>query len=236
MTTTQELIKDAYILSGVVAAEYEDLGSGKLSKGLEILNELIDYKTGVQTLNPYIVQYDLNVGPGLGINGSSEQYFIPNLNEPDTATFQLGQVRFKLWPLPSKVYLGESRVNNLASLPSYVYFRRTKGGAYIFLYPFPNKVYPATVWGNFRVSSLDFFEVLEDIFEKYFIRYLRYALAKDLGEYWAISLPSNVLKKIDMMEKDLDKVSPIDLTANVIPTLNSRANRDDKYIIGNMYR
>lgn len=235
MTTTQELIKDSYIMANIVSFEFEDLGEGKLAYGLKKLNEIISYKTAVQTLNPYINEYDFNIGPGLGVNGSTEQYFIPYLNEQDTITFTLGQIRFNLYPLPSKIYLGSSRANNVTTLPSYGFFRRAMGGCFVFLYPLPNQVFPCKIWGNFRVSSVAYNDVLENIFELYFIRYLTYALAGELAPYFNMSLYPEVAKTLDRMEKQINTISPIDLTLTVMPVLQTRSD-GQHYVVANMLR
>lgn len=220
MTTTRQLITRAYALAQIIGNGFEEVSGGQMLEGLEVLNELADLKTAVDSKTPYFTEYNFDLGPGLGVNGSSERYFIPLLVQPGTFTFVLGEVRYSLWVQQRQRYQGSVRANTVTTLPGTVFYERTQGGCFLFVYAFPNQIYPATLWGKFKLPAFTFEQVLEDTLEPYFIRYLRYTLAKELADLNNMELEGSKLMEIEKMEKSFPRIEPNDLSIQKIGILS----------------
>ena len=220
MPTVRQLIIRAYSLAQIIAQDGEEVNGGQMREGLEVLNDLVDLKTSVQSKTPYYTEYTFNLGPGLGVNGSSEQYFIPGLILPGTLTFVLGSVRYGMFLQPRQRYQGSARANTITTLPGTAYYERTQGGSYLFVYAFPNQIYPATIWGKFKLGPFVFEDELSDTVDPYFIRYLRYTLANELADLNNIQLSPTKFAQIKEMEKSFPRIEPSDLSIQKIGVLS----------------
>ena len=83
-----QLITRAYFLSQVLARDLQTISGSETDDGLYLLNALLDVKFSDLQLIPYYNNFQLTTVAG------QELYFIPNLAEADTTTFNIGTVRF----------------------------------------------------------------------------------------------------------------------------------------------
>lgn len=204
--TVTELVNRSYYLAGVLSKGVETIDSDQLSEGISLLNELLVVKSANQRLIPYFKEYKFNAVP------TQEKYFVPKLVLAETLTFLMGSVRFSTYPEGRKDYQGSSRAENVTSLPYKWHFEREKGGASIYLYFNPNIDYPLTIWGKFSLDEVVFNEDLLLTYDRFYIAYLRYALAEYIcQEYNIVFLPQNQ-KKLDEFENTLVDISPMDMT------------------------
>ena len=125
--TVTDLITRAFYLSQVVSRELEEVSGQQISDGLIWLNALLSLKSAHSRLIPYYTEYQFNAVIG------QEVYFVPELVQPETLTFNIGPVRYSTQPVPRRAYQGSGRVDNITSLPFNWNFERTLGGANISL-------------------------------------------------------------------------------------------------------
>jgi hypothetical protein len=214
--TTDQLITESFYLSGVLSKDLQTISGSQKSEGLRLLNAVLAIKTANERLIPYFTTYDFDAVQG------QERYFIANLITVETFTFYLGDVRFSMSPVSRKNYFGSSRAENVESLPFNWHIERTKGGSYLYLYFFPNEDYPLQITGKFALSSVTLGQDLELTLDKFYIEYLRYALAEYICDEYSITLPPGAAKKLAMYEKIIMDVSPPDLTISRISAFTGR--------------
>ena len=146
--TVTNLITDAYYASGIVSREFETVTGQQGYVGLQVLNDILSDKTIDKGMIPYYSKYEFFAVAG------QEMYFIPNLEELETLTFFINNVRYQMREVDRIKYFGSPRANNINSLPFNWHLERCIGGANIYLYFFPQTDYPIEAWGQFRLSSV----------------------------------------------------------------------------------
>ena len=142
------LITRSYYLSQILARDLQTLTGSMEEDGLFLLNESLEEKGSDLSLIPYYKQFTLTTAQG------TEMYFIPNLAEADTVTFNIGEVRFSMNELTRKEYFGSPRVDELQALPFSYRIERCLGGANLYLYFVPNQDYVVNIWGKFSLSIM----------------------------------------------------------------------------------
>ena len=87
---TKQLITRAYYLSGLVSRGLQTPTAEQIEDGLELLNDLLGFSGSDLTLIPYFSRYEFESVPG------QEEYFISNLVNVETLTYNLGPARFSM--------------------------------------------------------------------------------------------------------------------------------------------
>lgn len=201
-----ELITRAYFLSQVLARDLQTISGSQMDDGLYLLNALLDAKFSDLQLIPYYNKITLNTVQG------QEQYFIPNLAEADTTTFNIGDVRFSMNDLTRKEYFSTPRIDNLQALPFSYRYERTLGGCNLFIYFVPNQVYVVTIVGKFALTDVTLNQDLALTYDLYYIEYLRFALAEYICCEYGQSFPEKCEMKLKQIVKKLKSISPADLS------------------------
>ena len=210
--TVTKLITNSYYLSGIVSRKYQTVSTQQLGTGIDLLNDLLAIKTADNRLIPYYTSYTLNTVVG------QETYTIPNLILAETLTFVLQNVvRYPILMQGRKTYYGSARVNDITSLPFNGHIERAKGGAVLNLYFLPNAIYPVTLWGKFSLASVTINQDLELTLDRFFIVYLRYALAKAICD--DSNRPFLQLDQLEEYEEDITDLSPPDMSITKMSTL-----------------
>lgn len=212
--TVTELITRAFYLSQVVSRELETVSGQQLEDGLVWLNALLSLVSAKTKLIPYYQEYDFNAVAG------QEKYFVPNLVQPETLTFNIGPVRYSTAPQSRKPYFGSGRVDNITSLPFNWHFERLLGGSDIYLYFLPDTNYPIKIWGRFGFTDVTLNQDLELIYDQYYIDYLRYRLAVRICSEYGIQIQPQAYEEMLELEEAMKDVSPPDLTLTKISTLH----------------
>lgn len=207
--TTTKLITGAYYLSNMVAKGFETVKGDQLHEGLELLNSLLSFKSVDQRMVPYYRFYEFVAEIGV------EKYEIPHLILQQSLTFNLSDgsdVRYPMRWQTRNVYFGSARANNTNSLPYMYHTERKKGGSDLYIYFKPVQEYPFQLFGKFGLDEAELDQDLSEIYDLYYIDYLRYGLAEYICQENAITLPPQIQKKLDEFEETIYDVSPIDLT------------------------
>lgn len=223
MTTVRQLIEQAYFTASIKNFQLESVGPGDMAIGLQLLNEVADEVTKLTGRSSYTSKYLLTIGDGLGVDGSSEEYFIPGLVELFTVTYTLGSVRYALYPEGRQRYLASARVNNVKSLPSKSYYERVMGGANLFFYALPSQNFEATLYGKFSIGPFSYTDDLSITLEPFFIKFFRYSVAQELARMFGYSLSPDINQEISDARKRIAKISPKDMQVNFVSSFGNRS-------------
>lgn len=208
------LITRAWYLSGIVARSLETVSGDQITDGLFLLNTLLDFKASDIRLIPYFTRY-----AGVFVQ-SQEMYFIPNLYEIETMTFNIGQVRYPMSETTRDVYFGNGRVDNIASLPFQYHLERVHGGSNVWVYFLPDQNYVFNLIGKFSLTDVTLFQDMSLVYDNFYIEYLRYALAQFMCNEYNISFAPEKMAMLKQYEKKLMDVSPPDLTLKKLNFIN----------------
>ncbi len=203
---TIELINRAYYLSQVVSRELEQVSGQQQADALIWLNALLSLKSAYSRVIPYYQQYEFTATPTV------EQYFVPNLVQAETLTFNIGPVRYSTQPVSRRPYFGSGRVDNIYSLPFNWHFERVLGGSNIFMYFIPDQAYPIKIWGKFGFDNVTLTQNLLLLYDEYYIDYLRYRLAMRICSEFGIPFQPQAAAELAELEEAMTDVSPPDLT------------------------
>jgi hypothetical protein len=202
------LIERSYYLSQILARDLQTVIGSMQADGLFLLNELLDEKSSDLQLIPYYNQYTFNTVQG------TESYFVPNLTEADTVTFNIGDVRFSMNELTRKEYFSTPRVDDLQALPFSYRIERCLGGSNIYLYFVPNQAYVVKIWGKFALTDVTLNTDLSLTYDGFYISYLRHYLASKICSEFGDTFPESAQKEFMRIEKKLKSISPADLSIN----------------------
>ncbi len=211
--TALELINRAYNLSRIVSRGLQNVTGPQQEVGLYLLNAILETKGTNTRLIPYFQEYD-----GVMIAGTGT-YFIPNLYQVETMTFFLQSVRFPMQNEQRKAFFGCARVPSIESLPYQYHVERTEGGSNVYVYFLPNEAYPFQIWGKFGLTDVTINTDLTVAYDRFYIEYLRYALADYICEDSGVSFNPQSLARLQQLEKMLMDVSPPDLRVYKTSTL-----------------
>jgi hypothetical protein len=210
------LITRAWYLSGIVARNLETVSGDQITDGLFLLNTLLDFKASDIRLIPYFTRY-----AGVFVIGQ-EKYYIPDLYEIETMTFNIGTVRYPMKYVNRDVYFGAGRVDNINSLPFSYHYERVKGGSDVYVYFSPVDTYVFNLSGKFALTDVTLMQDMSLTYDNFYLEYLRYALAQFMCNEYSIAFAPEKLQMLKMYEKKLLDVSPPDLTLKKISMLGSQ--------------
>jgi hypothetical protein len=213
--TATELITKSFYLSGIVARDLQTVTGAQISEGLDLLNEILSRQAVNVKMIPYYQEFDLTAVQG------QETYFIPNLIEAETFTFNIGPVRYATSALSRTEYFGTGRIDNIHSLPVTWHYERTLGGSNIYLYFLPYQTFPLKIWGKAGLTDVTFSTDLSTVYDLFYISYLRYALAEYICEDYNIDVPPRTLNRLKAYEEDFQTISVPDMTVHKVSTFGS---------------
>ncbi len=206
--TAYKLITNAWYLSGIVARGLQQPSGEQINDGLDLLNYLLDFKSSDINLIPYWTKYDF------AFVQNQETYNIENLVAVESLTFSINNVRYSMQDITRKDYFGTGRVNNIASLPYNYHVERTLNGSDIYIYFLPQDNYPAQLIGKFALTNVTLFQDLELTYDRFYIEYLRHALAEYMCNEYGVMLAPAVAMKLKEIVAKLRDVSPPDLSTD----------------------
>lgn len=212
------LITRAYYLSGIVGRGFQTVSGSQITDGLFLLNELLEFKAAQTTLIPYYKRHEFPLVYG------QEEYFIPNLYQIETMTFNQGVVRYPMNNTSRTQYFGFGRVDGIASLPFSYHSERETGGTRIYVYFLPDFPYTAKLSGKFALTDVTLNTDLTTVYDGFYIAYLRYALAEYICQEFNVQFPADKKAKLKELEKNLTWVSPPDLTMQKVSLISNKGS------------
>lgn len=144
----QTLVSRSWYLSGIVARNLQVPTGDQINDGLQMLNDLLNFKQIETDLIPYWTYIEMP------LIGGQEYYFLPNVAAIESQTFNIGPVRYPMVSTTRRMYFGTSRVDNIQTLPFNWNFNRGEGGGTLSLYFLPQSAYPAKLMVKFFLNDV----------------------------------------------------------------------------------
>lgn len=214
------LVNRAWNLSGIVARGLETVSGEEGTDGLFLLNELLDFEAADTNLIPYWSRTVLNLVQG------QELYYIPDLYQVETFTFNIGPVRYPTQEVSRVKYFGNGRVDNIQSLPFSWNLERILGGSNLRLYFPPMDNYIANITGKYALTNVDLNTDLSTLYDGFYIAYLRYALSQRMCLEYDITFGPEKEAALQKMIKKCQLISPPDLSLQKVGFLTRRVALD----------
>lgn len=201
-----QLISYAYYLSGIRSRTLEDVTNTDTADGLELLNDILAEKSIDSSLINYFTHTEFNTVPG------QEEYFIPDLVDLSSLTFNIDDVRYKMIRDFNRKYFGSSRVDNITSLPFHYYAERTVGGMNLYLYFIPDDNYLMKITGKFSLAQISDPSQNLDNLDRFYTSYLKYELAYRICNLFDKDFPQQSFVVLNGLRTKLENMVGIDLT------------------------
>lgn len=238
-----QLITRSWFLSGIVARNLQVPTGDQIYDGLQMLNDLLNFKQIETDLIPYWQYITFNAVP------QQEYYFLPYVAAIEESTFNIDVVRYPMVSTSRSDYFGSSRVDNISTLPFSWNYERSVGGGTFGMYFLPDQAYPIKMKVKTFLVDVALETDLQDVtasfinqynvpnYTPYFfinnsiqgydsavIEYLRYALARYMcSEYGVIFNPESE-KIYQALVRKLMYMSPPDLSGKKLSILYADSN------------
>lgn len=235
-----DLIIRSWFLSGIVARNLQVPTGDQINDGLQMLNDLLNFKQIETDLIPYYQYINFNAIPG------QEYYFLPFVAEIESSTFNINVVRYPMVSTSRSNYFGSSRVDNIQTLPFSWNYERAVGGGTFAMYFIPDQPYPIkmkvkiflvdvtlqtdlqnvteTFVNTYNVPNYTIYSFINNAIQGYdtsYIEYLRYALARYMCSEYGILFNPESEKIFQSYQRKLMYESPPDLHGRKVSILNS---------------
>lgn len=219
--TAEQLVTRSWFLSGIVARNLQVPTGDQIYDGLQMLNDLLNFKQIETDLIPYWTYIEFTLVSG------QEFYFLPYVAAVESATFNINVVRYPMDYTTRRMYFGSSRVDNISTLPFNWNYNRALGGGNMALYFKPESTYPMKMMVKLflvdvtlQMDLTNLSEVVPYTFinssnqglDTGYIEYLRYALAQYMCSEYGVLFNPESEKILTSMKRKLMYVSPPDLT------------------------
>lgn len=212
-----KLITNAFYLSGIVSRSLETVSNDQIGDGLDILNDILGDKGIDQALIPYVTKHELTTSP------DTEEYFIDNLIDIYTISFFIDSIRYQMTLQKRHEYFASYRNVDITSLPFAYHYERENGGTRLFVYFKPDQSYPVDIYGVFQLSDVKLSDDLAQTYDRYYINYLRYELARRLCIEYAYEVPPMIERQYQTYYEWVRYNSQkIDLTQNTLSQFSAK--------------
>jgi len=218
----QDLITRSWFLSGIVARNLQIPTGDQIYDGLQMLNDLLNFKQIETDLIPYWTYIELP------LVANQEYYFLPYVAAIESATFNIDVVRYPMDYVSRRNYYGSSRVDNISTLPFSWNYNRALGGGNMALYFKPESNYPMKMMVKLFLVDVTLTTDLTNISEivpytfvnsanqgldTAYIEYLRYALAQYMCSEYGVLFNPESEKILTKYMRKLMWESPPDLSS-----------------------
>ena len=218
----QDLITRSWFLSGIVARNLQIPTGDQIYDGLQMLNDLLNFKQIETDLIPYWTYISLP------LVANQEYYFLPYVAAIESATFNIDVVRYPMDYVSRRNYYGSSRVDNISTLPFSWNYNRALGGGNLALYFKPESNYPMKMMVKLFLVDVTLTTDLTNIseivpytfinsanqgYDTSYIEYLRYALARMMSSEYGILFNPESEKILMSYQRKLMWESPPDLSS-----------------------
>ena len=161
-----------------------------MSKGIQFLNELLGSysSTGLMLTISKQVDFVVSIGQGEITFGATDYVPTPDVTTEgrlanlDNAWVTLDGLTYPLIDYSRNRFFESYKYEPLLGLPRYIIVKPETNLTRVQIFPAPSQVYSLSVYGKFQLSPYDSTATMDNL-PSYYVRYLRYALAKDLAMY-----------------------------------------------------
>lgn len=238
--TAQQLITRSWFLSGIVARNLQYPTGDQITDGLQMLNDLLNFKQIETDLIPYWQYITFNAVP------QQEYYFLPYVAEIESSTFNINVVRYPMVPTSRTNYFGSSRVDNIYTLPFSWNYERGVGGGTFGMYFIPDQAYPikmkakiflfdvslntdlqdvtASFTNTYNVPNYTTYSFINNAIQGYdtaYIEMLRYALARYMCSEYGVLFNPESEKIYQSYVRKLMYMDPPDLSMKKLSILGA---------------
>jgi hypothetical protein len=109
-------------------------------------------------------------------------------------------------------YFANYRIDNVQSLPFQYRFERTLDGMDLYIYFIPADNYVMKLWGKFQLTEVGLLTDLSQIYDFFYIEFLRHELCYYICNEYGATIPDGVKENRDVLQKKIMDVSPTDLS------------------------
>lgn len=241
--TAQQLITRSWFLSGIVARNLQIPTGDQIYDGLQMLNDLLNFKQIETDLIPYWQYITFNATP------QQEYYFLPYVASIEASTFNINVVRYPMVSTSRTNYFGSSRVDNIYTLPFSWNYERAVGGGTFGMYFIPDQPYPIKMKVKIFLVDVTLQTDLQNVTESFtnpynvpnytpysfinngiqgydtsYIEYLRYSLARFMCSEYGIMFNPESEKIYQSYVRKLMYMDPPDLTGKKLSILYADSN------------
>jgi hypothetical protein len=241
--TAQQLVTRSWFLSGIVARNLQVPTGDQITDGLQMLNDLLNFKQIETDLIPYWQYITFNAVP------TQEFYFLPYVAAIETSTFNLDVVRYPMMSSSRTNYFGSSRVDNISTLPFVYNYERAVGGGTFGMYFKPDQPYPMKMKAKIFLVDVTLQTDLQNVTESFvntynvpnytpytflnnsiqgydtaYIEYLRYALGRYMCSEYGVLFNPQSEKIFQAYQRKLMYEGPPDLSMKKLSILYADSN------------
>ena len=217
--TVKAFVQDAYQLVSASSPTVPLVGND-MQKGIQFLNELVlAYSgTGLMLTIAKEVAFTVSIGQEFVTFGALDVVPTPDvttegrLANMQNAWLLLEGVTYPLIDESRNVFYSSYKYDPQQGLPRFVIITNETEITRMRLYPAPSQVYELHVYGKFQLPLLGQNDTMIE-FPNYYIRYLKFALAKELAAYKGRAMAwTDFLEGMYMdAKKDMESVSSVNL-------------------------
>lgn len=236
--TAQDLITRSWFLSGIVARNLQIPTGDQIYDGLNMLNDLLNFKQIETDLIPYWQYITFNATP------QQEYYFLPYVAAIEESTFNINVVRYPMVQTSRSNYFGSSRVDNIYTLPFSWNYERSVGGGTYGMYFIPDEPYPIKMKAKIFLVDVTLQTDLQNVTESFvntynvpnytpytfinngiqgydtsYTEYLRYALARFMCSEYGVGFNPESEKIFQSYQRKLMYMDPPDLSGKKLSIL-----------------
>lgn len=165
--------------------------SRDVAQGLYLLNDMLDYFSSKGVLIPFFTESVFTMTPGKG-----SYTFSKTINNADVDSERIVEldfvniinegVSYEVRVLPISQFKKITLLQDLQSWPSACYLQREPLKSVITFHPKPQLSFECRVTGKYMLDHLELTDQIDEI-PAYYFRFLRYALARELKEFYPSS-------------------------------------------------
>lgn len=218
--TVKGFVQDSYQLISA-SSPTVPLHGDDMKKGVQFLNELLNAfsATGLMTTIAKHITFTLPIGQEEVTFGSPTYIPTPDVTEGrlsnlQNAWLELDNVTYPLIIENRNVFFQSYKFDPQLGLPRFVIVTNEVDLTRIRFYPAASQVYTVNIYAKFQLPDLTENSTMA-ILPTYFIRYLRFALAKDLALYKGRMQAWNELLEASLIKAEQDMMSVSSVNLNI---------------------
>lgn len=195
-----------------------------ISKGIQYMNELLNYygATGLMTPISRQVDFTVAIGQGFITFGDAAYTPIPDITSAgrlvnlENAWLTLNGVAYPLIDESRNQFFNSYYFDPLQGLPRYIIVYPETNLTKVRIFPAPSQVYNLSVYGKFELGALTSNDTMDTV-PNYYIDYLRLAVAKKLSRYKGRSAAWDEKLEADYREAkdEIKAASSISMAINI---------------------
>lgn len=214
-TTVNEIIVNAYYWLGEISPDVIPKDA-EIQRGLYLLNQMIDWFSGLGVYIGVVQQFDVNLVPGQAIYTVSDQLpadftfnRIVSLEYVNIILSSGGNCPVRI--IERSMILNHYTYSNFNALPQSVYLDKFSRESKLTFYPSPDLAYVTQIRAKVMLNRLALFEVITEVPPHYYY-FMQMALAKRLSFYYPGRWDADKEQELKDAKKELKAASPLNIT------------------------